>query len=93
MGRYPAVLAYRRCCDLSQRPLAPTDICFDSGSLGSAAGKSIVRVEGLFMLAFIDRLSFSTRVVVVVFIFLIVAAVIFELEIPSWERLVALRGE
>jgi hypothetical protein len=44
----------------------------------------------LFMPAFIDRLSFSTRVVVVVFIFLIVAAVIFELEIPSWEKLVAL---
>jgi hypothetical protein len=79
---------------LSQRPLAPTGICFDSGSPGSAAGKSIVRVESwLFMRAFIDRLSLSTRVVVVVFIFLVVAAVIFDLEIPSWERLVALMGE
>jgi hypothetical protein len=41
--------------------------------------------------AFIDRLSFPTRVVVLIFIFLIVAALIFDLEmIPSWERLLAL---
>jgi hypothetical protein len=37
--------------------------------------------------AFIDRLSFSTRVAVVIFIFLAVAALIFDLELPSWERL------
>jgi hypothetical protein len=40
--------------------------------------------------AFIDRLRFSTRVVVVIFIFLIVAALIFDLEIPSWKGLLAL---
>ena len=42
------------------------------------------------MRAFIDRLSFPTRVVVVIFIFLIVAARIFDLDIPAWERLLAL---
>ena len=40
--------------------------------------------------AFIDRPSFPTRVVVVIFIVLIVAALIFDLEIPWWERLLAL---
>jgi hypothetical protein len=39
--------------------------------------------------AFIDQLSFRARVVVVIFIFLIVAALILELEIPSWERLLS----
>jgi hypothetical protein len=33
---------------------------------------------------FIDRLSSPTRVVVVIFIFLIAAALIFEFEFPSW---------
>jgi hypothetical protein len=39
---------------------------------------------------FIDRLSFPTRVVVVIFIFLIVAALIFDIEVRSWEGLLAL---
>jgi hypothetical protein len=34
--------------------------------------------------AFIDGLSFRTRVVVVMVIFFIAAAVIFEYEYPSW---------
>jgi hypothetical protein len=43
--------------------------------------------------AFIDRLSFPTRVVVVIFIFLIVAALVFDLEIPAWKGLLALVDE
>jgi hypothetical protein len=74
----------------------PTVICHRRSSAPTGvyvgAGRAIVRVKAWMqgVRAIIDRLRLPARVVLVIFIFLIVAALIFDFEITSWEGLLAL---
>jgi hypothetical protein len=73
----------------------PTVICHRRSSARTVyvgAGRAIVRVKAWMqgVRAIIDRLRLPARVVLVIFIFLIVAALIFDFEITSWEGLLAL---